>query len=373
MGVKLDFEAVNALPNPLQPGTIYFVDNLDGTATMVVTDATGQIAGRQVVGLMTSGALARTGAVQSGAVKTGTAFFQKFTPTRDITLTSVTIQGLSVLSGTARIRVSPNDGAGTTALADAAASSGSGGVTAPVNYTLTAGTPYIIGAYGASLSLTLSSGHAWDGLTQPDTALITSTPSSGGWTQLPADGTQMAFLFDVAAIPFRRVEFGNGMTGEVAAGVLTLDAADPLPAGQLSGMVLRATGPDPTQREWAYIAGGGRSITGTTGSLAVNAPGSLDLGNTHVPTHVSKVTTTAAADICLYYSAADRTTDSGRLVSTPNAAPSVPVIGQWRTSASVPSVAGEARGINSGTVYAALVNRSESAAALTLTLTLEDA
>lgn len=268
MGVKLDFEAVNALPNPLAPATIYYVDHGDGTATQVVTDATGQITGRQVVGLMTAGTLARTGAQQSGAVKTGTAFFQKFTPTRDITLTQVTIQGLSVLSGSARIRVSPNDGAGTTALADAAASSGAGGLTAPIGYTLTAGTPYIIGGYGASLSLTVSSGHTWDGLTQPDTALITSTPTSGGWTQESASGLQMAFLFDVGGQAIRRLEAGESLTGNVNGGVLTLDVAPiELSASGVSGTAALPSG--------ATNQGGGNVAVGQVLTLTVLADATL--------------------------------------------------------------------------------------------------
>lgn len=222
MDIKARQEA--ATPATYEPGEMVFVDNGDGTARMLVTSASS--VPRQVVGLTTAGTLARTGAQQSGAVKTGTAFFQKFTPTRDITLTQVTIQGLSVLSGSARIRVSPNDGSGTTELAGADASEVSGGITAPIAYHMTAGTPYIIGGYGASLSLTLSGGHTWDGLTQPDTALITSTPTSGGWTQEAATGAQMAFLFDVGGVPIRRVEAGQGLAGGVTGGVLTLNNPD---------------------------------------------------------------------------------------------------------------------------------------------------
>ncbi|RJF74899.1 hypothetical protein D3875_02580 [Deinococcus cavernae] len=115
-----------------------------------------------------------------------------------------------------------------------------------------------------------------------------------------------------------------------------------------------------------------RDLSATLNGLANNQAGSFQLANSHAPAEVLKVTASHAVDVCLYLTDADRTADLSRLQGAPDTAPNVPVIGQWRTSAVVLSVAGVARAVNVTTVYGTVVNRSGSTQDVTMTIKVED-
>ncbi|GGB69644.1 hypothetical protein GCM10008019_27290 [Deinococcus soli (ex Cha et al. 2016)] len=104
--------------------------------------------------------------------------------------------------------------------------------------------------------------------------------------------------------------------------------------------------------------------------LAAGASANLDLANA-TPALIRKLAGSASLRAALYASAADRTADASRLDTTPTTAPtSASPITQATTSGAAPVAIGEAA---QGDLYARVVNLSGAAAALTLTLTLEDA
>lgn len=248
MGVKLNFEAVNALPNPLQAGTIYYVDHGDGTATQVVTDATGQVSGRQIVGLMAAGTLGRGGAVNTRLSKSGTTLAHKFTNTSGapIVLSGVTIEAITFSAGTATLYVFNESGQ---VLASTLATAQDGGLTAPLVYIIPAGATVLIGVIstGGYLTASLSSGHTWPGLAMADAGLYTTISVVQGGMVNENNGVptaQLRFQFGVGGQVVRRLEAGDGLTDQVQNGTLTMNLApidlgasdvsgtDALPSGQ---------------------------------------------------------------------------------------------------------------------------------------------
>lgn len=250
MGVKLNFEAVNELPSPLQPGTIYYVNHGDGTATQVVTDATGQITGRQVVGLMTSGSLGRTGAVTNRLTRTGSNFMQHFTNTSGtpILLTGLSIEGVTGPGSTGELVVAHAVTRVILARGDATLSNGVLRTTFTAPYTWAPGAELAFGWYNndtdgsgnpisTPLTFSLSSGHTWAGITLSNTNLWTSFFALSG--QVGEDNgaptAQLRFQFGTGGQVVRRVEAGQGLSGDVTAGVLTLALREGAESGRWEG------------------------------------------------------------------------------------------------------------------------------------------
>lgn len=418
MGESVDIKARQELNTPAtwDAGEMVFVRRADGTAAMYVTSASGVphavTGGDTAAALYADGtggtltlyrevadtpatALARSGTpvntpVIPANVLNATMFFRVLASTP---ITGLQLGGLTLSNGPVQAFITQHASDAPRTFQGQVAESGTltpqsgghhatfaGGVTLQPNtlYGLRLGNSQSGVAPQVQLASTAThTGQGWSGLVLDPYLRWYTGPTTMGQASYATAAETPAFdvLFEVpvTATPdevLMSVQAGNGLTGAIDPVTKRLTIA--LPAGQLSGMVLRATGPDPDDVGWAYLTVAGRDTAGTTSNLNVGSGASLTLGNSHVPAQVARVTTTAAADVCLYVTAADRDADYARLQGTPNAAPAVPVIGQWRTSDTVPSVAGEARGVNSGTVYATVINRGAASAAITLTLTLED-
>lgn len=202
-----------------------FVDGGDGTATQYVTGADSEPR-RILGGLMVPTALSRTGALSVRLTKSGNLFGQTITNTSGapITLTSVTVERVTLSAGTATLTI--RQGNGGTILASAPATAQDGGLTGPLTYTLAPGATVMIvlQATGGTLTAQLSSGHTWEGLTVGATLITGFTGGTGGAVAEDngAPAAQLAFQFGAGGTAVRRVEVAAPLGGRVVGDTLTV-------------------------------------------------------------------------------------------------------------------------------------------------------
>lgn len=215
-----------ALPATPEAGTMYFIDNLDGTATQHVTSESG-VPRRVLGGLLVPTALTRSGNLTTRLTKSGALLGQTITNTSGapITLTSITVERVTLSGGTATLTI--RQGNGGNILATAPATAQDGGLTGALNYTLAPGASVmgILQATGGTLTAQLSSGHTWQGLSLGSTLITGFSGGTGGAIAEDngAPAAQLAFQFGADGVPARRLNLGAGIVSQVQGDDLDLD------------------------------------------------------------------------------------------------------------------------------------------------------